>query len=232
MLFFSCFCLEIPFPSLLPPSQYWAQRQWSCCHILNCFPCCMYSTQKKCVQSFLMVRMQYSCAASLFQVYFPLYQTYWNAHFRSACGTSFFFPWKNPIPKYLKSTVINFTITQILKKKIIRPPTSQSSMEEIQLMWQPSQWRQPLVKRKHPIDNAEDISTFSSFSSVSTVGEQLFCIRPKILQPLTYLLWQRSYLLCLFRDYAVHSISELFLSRSLPSPILAPRDCCELRTSA
>lgn len=144
----------------------------------------------------------------------------------------FFFPWKNPIPKYLKSTVINFTITQILKKKIIRPPTSQSSMEEIQLMWQPSQWRQPLLKRKHPIDNAEDISTFSSFSSVSTVGEQLFCIRPKILQPLTYLLWQRSDLLCLFRDYAVHSISELFLSRSLPSPILAPRDCCELRTSA
>lgn len=198
---------------------------------MNCFPCCMYSTQKKCVQTFLMVRMQYSCAASLFQGYFPLYQTYWIAHFRSACGTSFF-PLKKPHLKYLKSTAINFTITKFWKKKIIRPPTSQRSMEEIQLMWQPSQSRQPLVKRKHPIDNAEDTSTFSSFSSVSTVGEQLFCIRPKILQPLTYFLWQRSDLLCLFRDYTVHSISELSLSRSLPSPILAPRDCCELRTSA
>lgn len=101
-------------------------------------------------------------------------------------------------------------------------------MKEIQLMWQPSKSGQPLVKRKHPVDNAEDTSTFSSFSSVSTI------ILYQTKNPSApYLLWQRSDLLCLFRDYTMYSISEFSLSRSVPSPILAPRDCrvCSL-TSA
>lgn len=93
----------------------------------------------------------------------------------------FFFPEKTP--SYLKSTNLNSTITLILKKNI-GPPTNQRSIEEIQLMWQPSKSGQTLVKRKHPIDNAEDTATFSCFSSASTEWEQLFCIRPKILQPL------------------------------------------------
>lgn len=58
---------------------------------MNCFLCCMYSTWKKCVQVFLMVRTQYSYAASLFHGYFSLHQPHSNVQFKSACCT-FFFP--------------------------------------------------------------------------------------------------------------------------------------------
>jgi len=40
-------------------------------------------------------------------------------------------------------------------------------MKETQLAQQPSKSGQPLVKRKHPIDNAEATPTFSSFSTIS-----------------------------------------------------------------
>lgn len=42
----------------------------ACCHTVNCFLCSMHTTWKKCVQTPIMVRMQYFCTASLFHGYF------------------------------------------------------------------------------------------------------------------------------------------------------------------
>lgn len=100
------------------------------CHTMNCFLCHIYSIWKKCMQTFLMVRIQYSCTASLFHGYFSLYQTYSNSQFRSTCCTFFFSPERKA---QSKGTAVNYTITFIFKNTI---RLNKRSMKEIQLMQQ------------------------------------------------------------------------------------------------